>query len=143
MAINGLPAGAYGVMYTTDAEFGAQQNNISIQVGETLRTAIPDAGVITIYSIDTAFANITPTTEAITPSVPTTIPTVTAPSMGTISPIPLQTSTITSPVHLNVPTELPRVQPFLSTAQSTPAIAVQTPVVSSRPGCSGSIPKKH
>jgi hypothetical protein len=47
--VDGLPAGTYGVCYTTAEEADAQSHDISLNEGESLRAAIPASGVVTIY----------------------------------------------------------------------------------------------
>lgn len=49
MEVDGLPAGNYGVSYTTVNEANSAAPEISLDAGETLRTAIPAKGVLTIY----------------------------------------------------------------------------------------------
>jgi hypothetical protein len=48
-SISGLPAGTYGIVYTTASDFNVNLSNMTIAAGQTLSTSIPDAGVITIY----------------------------------------------------------------------------------------------
>lgn len=48
--IQGLPAGSYGVKYTTDAQSGVDNPDVTITAGQPLVAAIPAAGVITIYA---------------------------------------------------------------------------------------------
>ena len=48
--IQGLPGGLYGVKYTTANQYNVDLADISITGGQTLSTAIPAAGVITIYA---------------------------------------------------------------------------------------------
>ena len=48
--IQGLPAGLYGIKYTTDSQYNMDLANVSITSGQILSTAIPAAGVITIYA---------------------------------------------------------------------------------------------
>jgi hypothetical protein len=47
-AIQGLPAGLYGVNYTTAAEF-VDAADVAIAAGQPLNTSIPSAGAITVY----------------------------------------------------------------------------------------------
>jgi hypothetical protein len=47
--IQDLPAGTYGVFYTTSAAFDSQGTNIEVVTGQPLKASIPAAGVITIY----------------------------------------------------------------------------------------------
>ena len=47
--IQNLPAGTYGVFYTTSAAFDAQGTNIEVVAGQRLKASIPAEGVITIY----------------------------------------------------------------------------------------------
>jgi hypothetical protein len=47
--IRQLPAGRYGLKYTTDAEYNIDQPDVTIGTGGAVRGSIPAAGVITIY----------------------------------------------------------------------------------------------
>jgi hypothetical protein len=47
--VTGLPAGTYGIKYTTNDRLGAYLSDIDLQAGGTLTTSIPATGVITIY----------------------------------------------------------------------------------------------
>ena len=116
IAINGLPAGTYGVNYMTQEEFGKQQSDISIQDGETLRIEIPDVGVITVYSKGVSLISVTPTAISVKPP--------------------------TSSLPLVVTTELPGVTLLSPTSQVTSPSDIKTPVDLARPGCSGSIPNR-
>jgi hypothetical protein len=83
-AIQGLPAGTYGIKYTTNSQYNVDLNDISIQNGQLLNSNIPEAGVITIYqkSGDTQPATSTPTS---TSGIPEETPVTTA----TLSPMKL------------------------------------------------------
>ena len=48
--IQGLPAGLYGIKYTTDNQYDIDLSDVSISGGQTFSAAIPAAGVITIYA---------------------------------------------------------------------------------------------
>lgn len=48
--IQNLPAGTYGIKYTTAAQFNLDLPDAAITAGQTLTTNIPAAGVITIYA---------------------------------------------------------------------------------------------
>lgn len=52
-SINGLPPANYGIKYTTSDEYDKDLLNKSIGKGHALTTAIPAAGVITIYQTPT------------------------------------------------------------------------------------------
>ncbi len=45
----GLPAGTYGIKYTTESEYDVDLPEATIAAGDSLYTAIPDKGVITVY----------------------------------------------------------------------------------------------
>lgn len=47
--INGLPAGTYGVEYTTDSELSARRSDITIAENSPLVSNIPAGGVVTVY----------------------------------------------------------------------------------------------
>ncbi len=46
----GLPAGSYGIKYTTGTRYDFDLPNQTINSGGIVTTNIPDAGVITIYA---------------------------------------------------------------------------------------------
>src|SRR5581483_7676498 len=48
--IQGLPAGQYGIKYTTDSQYDVDLPNATIVSGQLLNTAIPGRGVITVYA---------------------------------------------------------------------------------------------
>ena len=48
--IQNLPAGTYGIKYTTTAQYNIDLPDAAITAGQTLTTNIPAAGVITIYA---------------------------------------------------------------------------------------------
>ncbi|CAG0945470.1 hypothetical protein ANRL1_02367 [Anaerolineae bacterium] len=49
-AVEGLPAGTYGLKYTTAHEYAVDLADATIGAGEALNVHIPSAGVITIYT---------------------------------------------------------------------------------------------
>lgn len=49
LTLQGLPAGTYGVKYTTPSQYNIDATDISINAGQALTTSIPGDGVITIY----------------------------------------------------------------------------------------------
>jgi len=51
-AIEGLPAGSYGVYYTIEGAKGADGGDVRIVTGQSLETAISSKGVITVYAKD-------------------------------------------------------------------------------------------
>jgi uncharacterized protein (TIGR03437 family) len=55
-SIQGLPAGSYGVKYTTDTQYDVDNADVTINAGQSLQTAIPGPGVITIYAKSVACA---------------------------------------------------------------------------------------
>ena len=48
-SIGGLPPGTYGINYTTSLEYARQLADVTIQSGQTLTTALPASGVLTIH----------------------------------------------------------------------------------------------
>jgi hypothetical protein len=48
-SISGLPAGTYGVVYTTETADGVNLSNVTLTAGQTLSTSMPGIGAITIY----------------------------------------------------------------------------------------------
>jgi len=49
-SVHDLPAGAYGLTYTTAADYDIDLPNVTLSAGEDLTASIPAAGVISIYS---------------------------------------------------------------------------------------------
>ncbi|HKC86532.1 MAG TPA: hypothetical protein VKG02_11185, partial [Blastocatellia bacterium] len=49
-SVQGFPAGSYGVKYTTDAQYDVDNADVTINAGQSLQTAIPGPGVITVYA---------------------------------------------------------------------------------------------
>jgi hypothetical protein len=81
-AIQGLPAGAYGMMHTVgvhDGQWGVNQPDVTISNGQNVNASIPAAGVITIYAkfpqnqtpTPTSFVTITNTPGPTNTSTPT------------------------------------------------------------------------
>ncbi|NJM53040.1 MAG: hypothetical protein HC846_06365 [Blastocatellia bacterium] len=50
ISIEGLPPGVYGIYYTTDKETNLNIPDIRLNQGETLKTNIPNKGVITVFA---------------------------------------------------------------------------------------------
>jgi len=50
IAINGLPAGTYGIKYTTNTQYNVDLAAVAISAGQPLVTSIPAVGVITVYA---------------------------------------------------------------------------------------------
>jgi len=48
-SVSGLPAGSYGVAYTTASATGVESTAVTLAVGEQLQASIPATGVVTIY----------------------------------------------------------------------------------------------
>jgi hypothetical protein len=48
--IQGLPAGNYGIKYTTSKEYDFDLPDVVLASGQVLTTSIPDKGVVTVYS---------------------------------------------------------------------------------------------
>ena len=51
-AIEGLPAGSYGVSYTIEGAAGVEGGDVKIVAGARLQTTIPGKGVVTVYGKD-------------------------------------------------------------------------------------------
>lgn len=49
IALQGLPAGTYGVNYTTPSQYNVDAADVTITAGQTLNTSMPRDGVITVY----------------------------------------------------------------------------------------------
>ncbi len=67
-SIGGLPAGTYGIKYATAAEFDVDLPDQAISAGQPIVTAIPQAGVVTVYSKP-------PTLDDEPPAAPTAVET--------------------------------------------------------------------
>jgi hypothetical protein len=52
--IGGLPAGRYGLVYTTDKESRVELPEVNLKAGQGLQGSIPAKGVITIYALQPA-----------------------------------------------------------------------------------------
>jgi hypothetical protein len=63
LTVQNLPAGTYGIKYTTNAQYNVDWPNVTLAAGQALNTSIPAAGVITIYAITTTV--VPPPTEFI------------------------------------------------------------------------------
>ena len=48
-SVSGLPAGTYGVSYTTNSRYDVNLADITIGSGQSLSASVPAAGVVTIY----------------------------------------------------------------------------------------------
>ncbi len=49
LTLQGLPAGTYGIKYTTPSQYDVDAADITISAGQSLNTSIPGDGVITVY----------------------------------------------------------------------------------------------
>ena len=49
ISVEGLPPGLYGISYTTTSEADVNLSDITLKQNETLKTNIPEKGVITIF----------------------------------------------------------------------------------------------
>lgn len=49
--IQGLPAGRYGIFYTTNSQYNVFLTGVNLQNGQLLSASIPAAGVITVYAV--------------------------------------------------------------------------------------------
>ena len=61
ITIQDLPAGDYGIKYTTGSQYDVNHSNQTIQTGQSINTSIPASGVITIYAISGSAPPPTPT----------------------------------------------------------------------------------
>lgn len=68
-AIQGLPAGKYGIKYTTQQEYDKDLPDVTLAAGQTLNSSIPGIGVITIYGKGGP-TQPPPTTPTYTPTTP-------------------------------------------------------------------------
>lgn len=74
-SVQGLPAGRYGIKYTTDSQYDVDAPDVTVSAGEALSAQIPARGVITVYAKGAPAATATPTAAATAPSPPTATPT--------------------------------------------------------------------
>lgn len=107
--LSGLAPATYGVKYTTANQYDINLPNITVSAGQPLTTTIPDAGVITIYSVvggpsptpsPTPAPTSTPAPTATPTTSPTAVPTATPPQ----SPTPFPTASPTSTPGACIPT---------------------------------------
>ncbi len=49
LAVNGLPAGTYGIKYTTSSQYDIDLSDVTITAGQSVSAGIPAAGVLTVY----------------------------------------------------------------------------------------------
>lgn len=49
-SVQGLPAGTYGIKYTTTSQYDKDLSDVVLQPSQTLTASIPSTGVITVYS---------------------------------------------------------------------------------------------
>ncbi|CAN5121694.1 hypothetical protein BH09PAT2_BH09PAT2_11210 [soil metagenome] len=123
--IGGLPAGTYGLTYTTGSQYNVALTDVSIGAGEPLSALIPASGVITIYgktssgTIPTNTPTSVPTAIPTNTISPTTTPTVTVTPFPTviISHVPtisLTPSVSLSPTHQPSPTLTSLISPTLT-----------------------------
>jgi hypothetical protein len=84
-AVQGLPAGTYGVFYTTASAYNQSGATQTISNGQTVSATIPAAGVITIYAQTTGGS---PTPTPTPTATPTPTPTVTPTPTPTVTPTP-------------------------------------------------------
>lgn len=49
-SLQGLPAGSYGMFYTTSSQSNVQMSDVTLASGQLIDASIPDSGVITIYA---------------------------------------------------------------------------------------------
>jgi O-glycosyl hydrolase len=59
ITIQGLPAGEYGIKYTTNSQYDINLSNQTIQNGQSINTSIPATGVITIYDYSGSYPTTT------------------------------------------------------------------------------------
>lgn len=52
LTVGGLPAGVYGIKYTTQNAYDVDHAYQTLAPGESLDTSIPSSGVITVYAVD-------------------------------------------------------------------------------------------
>jgi hypothetical protein len=50
LGIQGIPAGSYGIKYTTKGQYDINLLDVTIESGQSLSANIPDTGVITLYA---------------------------------------------------------------------------------------------
>lgn len=90
--LSGLAPAIYGIKYTTANQYDVNLPSASIFASQPLTTAIPEAGVITIYSAGSG-PSPTPT------NTPTPTPTPTATPAPSVTPTPSPTATPTRALH--------------------------------------------
>ncbi len=93
--VGNLPAGTYGIKYTTDAEYNKDLPDVTIGLGQTLTTSYPANGVITIWGKTNTGGPI-PTNTLVPTATPTINPTAT-PIIIAPTITPTRTPTPTQP----------------------------------------------
>lgn len=63
LTIHGLPAGTYGINYSTAAEFNVNRADQTLASGAALTTSLPAAGVVTVYPVRPVVSMAPPTGE--------------------------------------------------------------------------------
>jgi hypothetical protein len=91
----GLPAGTYGIKYTTASQYNVDLSSVTVASGQSLSTSIPSAGVLTVYGTTGAAPTPTPTPTATPTPSPTVTPTRTPTPTPTATPTPTPTATPT------------------------------------------------
>ncbi len=107
--IQGLPAGSYGIKYTTVRKFDIDLPDVVLTAGQDLTADIPDEGVITIFARSEADVSAAPTATIAAQSQPTGTPTmVIAPTLEEAPlsmPKALRSSPFSKPKARNMPGE--------------------------------------
>ena len=83
-AVQGLPAGVYGIKYTTNNQYDVDLPDATLNGAQELNTSIPEQGVITIYAKST-----TAQTPSPVPTGPSITPSPTIEPQGTPNYLPL------------------------------------------------------
>ncbi len=109
-SIEGMPAGTYGIKYTTGTQYNIDLPDVTIDTGQLLDTSIPDTGVITVYGKTSSgapsAAGATQTATVTTTSAPPPTASPLAAPSRTQSSLPSKTPT-TVEVNLASPTPSP------------------------------------
>jgi len=126
LAVQGLPAGTYGIKYTTAQQYDVDLPDVALSAGQTLDTNIPAVGVITVYRksgttpptvIPTGTATSVPPTSTPTKTTTTVPPTATpTKTTTTVPPTATPTKTTTTVPPTAVPTNTATLAPSTATA---------------------------
>ena len=127
LAVQGLPAGTYGIKYTTTQEYNVDLPDVALSTGQQLDTNMPGVGVMTIYRKSGTIPPTATPTKTATLVPPTATPTKTATQVPpTAVPTNTATQVPSTAVPTNTATQPPPTAVPTNTATQAPPTAVPT-----------------